>query len=53
MESLSASEIVDILCQNRLMAQNRDILSGMSEDELRNLVSDATKDCLVRMEAGR
>ncbi len=53
MGSLSKDEIIDIICHNKVMSRHRAILESMSEQDVRSLVSDAIKDCIVKMEVSR
>lgn len=50
-EGMPIGEIIDIICRNRNLAQYRDVFEGMTEEDIRSLVTDALKGCIARLEA--
>lgn len=53
MESMSREEIIDIICRNKVAARYRPEFESMSDKKLKGIVTDAMRDVLTRMEAGR
>lgn len=53
MESMSREEIIDIICHNKVAARYRPEFESMSDKKLKGIVTDAMRDVLTRMEAGR
>ncbi len=53
MEAMGKDEIVDLVCQNKVMARYRQQLMSMTDEEVRSLVSDAMRSSLAKMEALR
>ncbi len=50
---LPESEIIDIICRNKMMARHRAYFEAMPAEELRDLVNDAVKGILAKMEVSR
>ena len=53
LESMSADEIIELICQSRNLAQYRTLYESMGEDTIRSLVVEAMKGCVARLEVER
>jgi len=53
MEALSKEDIVDIICDNKVLSKYRSSFMSMSEEEIKSIIEDAMKGVLARMEVSR
>ncbi len=53
LESMSADQIIGLICQSRNLAQYRPVYESMGEEAIRSMVVDAMKGCIARLEAER
>ena len=51
--NLSKKDIIDYICTNKNMSRSRDFFEQMDEQRLKDLVSEAMKNALVKMEVLR
>ncbi len=53
MSAMTKEQLVGIICQNRIAGRYRDAYMSLSEEEIRNLVTESLRNTLARMEVSR
>ncbi len=52
-QEMTKEEIVELICQNKVASRYKEYFQSLTEDQIRDIVEDAMRGILARMEASR